>query len=47
MQRGVPLEQALGLLINGFCKNVLNMLPLEYIIEANKLLSLKLEGALG
>lgn len=47
MQRGINSEQALSLLINGFCKDVVTMLPMEFATEADKLLSLKLEGAVG
>jgi Fe-S cluster assembly protein SufB len=47
MQRGLSLEQSLSLLVNGFCKTVLNMLPLEFALEADKLLSLKLENTIG
>ena len=47
MQRGITLEQAIGLLINGFCKDVVMMLPMEFATEADKLLSLKLEGTIG
>lgn len=47
MQRGVGIEQAISLLISGFCKDVFNMLPMEFATEADKLLSLKLEGAVG
>ena len=46
-QRGLTQEQALSLIVNGFCKEVLNTLPLEFSTEANQLLSLKLEGSLG
>ena len=46
-QRGISIEQAIGLLINGFCKDVVNMLPMEFATEADKLLSLKLEGTVG
>jgi Fe-S cluster assembly protein SufB len=46
-QRGLNQEQALSLIVNGFCKEVLNTLPLEFSTEANQLLSLKLEGSLG
>ena len=46
-QRGITVEQAISLLINGFCKDVLTMLPMEFAIEADKLLSLKLEGTIG
>jgi len=47
MQRGIPIEQAVSLLISGFCKDVLTMLPMEFASEADKLLSLKLEGTIG
>lgn len=46
-QRGINVEQAVGLLINGFCKDVVTMLPMEFATEADKLLSLKLEGSVG
>lgn len=46
-QRGISIEQAVGLLINGFCKDVVTMLPMEFATEADKLLSLKLEGSVG
>jgi Fe-S cluster assembly protein SufB len=47
MQRGLTSEQAVSLLISGFCKDVFNMLPMEFASEADKLLSLKLEGTIG
>jgi len=46
-QRGIAIEQAVGLLINGFCKEVMMKLPMEFAAEADKLLSLKLEGTVG
>lgn len=46
-QRGIPVESALGIIINGFCKDILVMLPLEFALEANNLLSLKLESNIG
>jgi len=46
-QRGIGIENAIGLLINGFCKDVVTMLPMEFATEADKLLSLKLEGTVG
>jgi len=46
-QRGISVEQSLSLLINGFCKDVVMMLPMEFATEADKLLSLKLEGTVG
>lgn len=47
MQRGINAEQAISLLISGFCKEVFTMLPLEFATEADNLLSLKLEGTIG
>ena len=47
MQRGINVEQAVSLLISGFCKEVFTMLPMEFATEADKLLSLKLEGTVG
>jgi Fe-S cluster assembly protein SufB len=47
MQRGIGMEQAISLLISGFCKDVFTMLPMEFATEADKLLSLKLEGTVG
>jgi Fe-S cluster assembly protein SufB len=47
LQRGIGVEQAISLLISGFCKDVVMMLPMEFATEADKLLSLKLEGAIG
>jgi Fe-S cluster assembly protein SufB len=47
MQRGIIAEKAITLLISGFCKEVLTMLPLEFAMEADKLLSLKLENTVG
>lgn len=47
LQRGINHEKAIMLLINGFCKDVITMLPLEFSLEAEKLLSLKLERSIG
>jgi Fe-S cluster assembly protein SufB len=47
MQRGLTSEQAISLLISGFCKDVFTMLPMEFATEADKLLALKLEGTVG
>jgi len=47
MQRGINIEQAISLLISGFCKDVFTMLPMEFAAEADKLLALKLEGTVG
>ena len=46
-QRGVPTEDAMGAIINGFCKDVFRELPGEFAVEATKLLGLKLEGSVG
>ena len=43
-QRGIPTEQAVGLIVNGYAKEVLNKLPMEFAVEAQKLLSVSLEG---
>ena len=46
-QRGIPPEEAISMIINGFCKDVFRELPMEFAVEATKLLSLKLEGSVG
>ncbi len=46
-QRGIPMEQAVGLIVNGYAKEVLNKLPMEFAVEAQKLLSVSLEGTVG
>ena len=46
-QRGIPVEDAISMIINGFCKDVFRELPMEFAVEATKLLSLKLEGSVG
>lgn len=47
LQRGINLEEAVSLIISGFCKDVFTELPMEFAVEADKLLSLKLEGSVG
>ena len=47
MQRGLDMENAVSLIVNGFAKEVLNQLPMEFATEAKKLLSLTLEGSVG
>jgi len=47
LQRGIEAEEAVSLMVNGFCKEVFNELPLEFASEADRLLSLKLEGSVG
>lgn len=46
-QRGISTEQAIGLIVNGYAKEVLNKLPMEFAVEAQKLLSVSLEGTVG
>ena len=46
-QRGIGTEEAISMIINGFCKDVFVHLPLEFAVEATKLLGLKLEGSVG
>ena len=43
-QRGIPMEQAVGLIVNGYAKEVIQKLPMEFAVEAQKLLSVSLEG---
>ena len=47
LQRGICLEKAIELMISGFCKDIFTKLPLEFAAEADKLLTLKLEGSVG
>jgi Fe-S cluster assembly protein SufB len=47
MQRGIAKEAAASAIVNGFCKDIFERLPLEFTVEAEKLLSLKLEGVVG
>nr|ASQ40337.1 Fe-S cluster assembly protein SufB [Cyanoptyche gloeocystis] len=47
LQRGIGVEQAVSLIVSGFCKDVLNELPMEFSLEADLLLGLKLEGSVG
>ena len=46
-QRGIGTDEAIGLIVNGYCKDVLNQLPMEFAVEAQKLLTLSLEGSVG
>ena len=46
-QRGIPEEQAVALLVNGFVREVLQHLPMEFAVEAQKLLEVSLEGSVG
>jgi len=46
-QRGISTEDAIGLIVNGYCKEVFNQLPMEFAVEAQKLLAVSLEGSVG
>ncbi len=46
-QRGLSTEDAVGLIVNGYAKEVLNQLPMEFAVEAQKLLQISLEGSVG
>ena len=46
-QRGIPTEAAVGLIVNGYAKDVINKLPMEFAVEAQKLLGVSLEGTVG
>ena len=47
LQRGIDEENAIALIVNGYAKDVLKQLPMEFSVEAQKLLSLTLEGSVG
>jgi Fe-S cluster assembly protein SufB len=46
-QRGISTEDAVGLIVNGYCKEVFNQLPMEFAVEAQRLLAISLEGSVG
>ena len=46
-QRGIPTENAVALIVNGYAREVMNKLPMEFAVEAQKLLSVTLEGSVG
>lgn len=46
-QRGIPAEEAVALIVNGYAKEVMNKLPMEFAVEAQKLLQISLEGSVG
>jgi Fe-S cluster assembly protein SufB len=46
-QRGIDTEKAIALIVNGYCKEVFNQLPMEFAVEAQKLLAVSLEGSVG
>lgn len=47
LQRGMDMENAVSMIVNGFCRQVLKELPMEFAVEATKLLGIRLEGAMG
>ena len=47
LQRGLDSEQATSLIVNGFCKEVMKELPMEFAVEAQKLIGISLEGSVG
>ena len=47
MQRGLSEEDAISMIVNGFCKEVFRELPMEFAVEARKLLDISLEGSVG
>ena len=46
-QRGISLENAVGLIVSGFCRDVVKKLPFEFAVEASRLLGVSLEGSTG
>jgi Fe-S cluster assembly protein SufB len=46
-QRGIGEEEAVALVVNGFCREVLQQLPMEFAVEAQKLVGISLEGSVG
>lgn len=46
-QRGIPVDEAVGLIVNSYAKEVMNKLPMEFAVEAQKLLQINLEGSIG
>ena len=47
LQRGIDTEKAVSMIVNGFCKEVFKELPMEFAVEAGKLLEVSLEGSVG
>jgi Fe-S cluster assembly protein SufB len=47
LQRGIAEEDAVSLIVNGFCKEVMKELPMEFAVEAQKLIGISLEGSVG
>ena len=46
-QRGISTEDAIGLIVNGYAREIINKLPMEFAVEAQKLLQISLEGSVG
>ncbi|MDE5807795.1 MAG: Fe-S cluster assembly protein SufB, partial [Muribaculaceae bacterium] len=46
-QRGIPTEEAVALIVGGYAREVMNKLPMEFAVEAQKLLQISLEGSVG
>ena len=46
-QRGISEEEAVALIVNGFCREVMQELPMEFAVEAQKLVGISLEGSVG
>ena len=46
-QRGISIEDSVSLIVNGFCKEVMKELPMEFAVEAQKLIGISLEGSVG
>ena len=46
-QRGLSTEEAVSVIVNGFCKDVMKTLPMEFAVEAQKLIGISLEGSVG
>ena len=46
-QRGIDIEDAVSMIVNGFCKEVFNELPMEFAMESTKLMEVSLEGSVG
>jgi Fe-S cluster assembly protein SufB len=46
-QRGISMEDSINMIVNGYCKEVFRELPMEFAVEAQKLLSISLEGSVG
>ena len=47
LQRGLAKEEAVSMIVNGFCREVLQQLPMEFAVEAQKLVGISLEGSVG